>query len=134
MHTHLLTNEELRLLLSHEREETELHKAERAAIQTTDKQDELEHKVKLLEAALADMGKRIAFLEAQLSVRQSAAALAGPEPSHSRSLPAVPSATELLFATVETADGAVKRPDAEARASLSRLATYKRERKSWFRK
>jgi hypothetical protein len=121
LHTHLLTNEELSLLLSPKQAKGPEEAA--AANKTSDdRAKELERRVERLEAVLAETMKRIVFLEDQLSVRQSAAALAAPELSDGWKDPAVSAAVS---------QPAVK----EAPATLSRMETYKRDKKrSLFRK
>ncbi|TMV50855.1 hypothetical protein FE783_09310 [Paenibacillus mesophilus] len=124
MHSHLLTNEELSLLLSPK--QTNGPEETPAAEGLPDKTKELENRVERLEAALAQAMKRIVYLEDQLSVRQSAAALAVPEPQE---------------AWKEAAEsGPAEAPDAAgqgvivAPGTLSRMETYKRKKKSLFGK
>lgn len=125
MQTHLLTNEELNLLLSPKQAKGSEEAA--AGNKTSDdRAKELERRVERLEAALAETMKRIVFLEDQLSVRQSAAALSAPELAEgwkdsAVSAPAAAVAVSLL---------SVK----EAPATLSRMETYKRNKRSLFRK
>ena len=125
MQTHLLTNEELNLLLSPKQAKGSEEAA--AANKTSDdRAKELERRVERLEAALAETMKRIVFLEDQLSVRQSAAALALPE-----SQEAWKEAAESGPADAPDAIGlAVK----EVPRALSRMETYKREKRSLFKK
>ncbi|MDF2719549.1 MAG: hypothetical protein K0R28_6474 [Paenibacillus sp.] len=117
MHSQLLTNEELSLLLS-PKQSNGPEEAHAAGI-LPDRTKDLESRVERLEVALAQTIRRIVFLEDQLSVRQSAAALAAPESAES---------------------GPAEAPDAagmavmEVSRTLSRMETYKRKKKSLFRK
>lgn len=122
MHTHLLTNEELSLLLSPKQEKGPEETAA-ANMTSDDRAKELERRIERLEAALAETMKRIVFLEDQLSVRQSAAALAAPELSEWKE-PAVSAP-----ATVVSQPAVMEAP-----ATLSRMETYKRDKRSLFRK
>lgn len=124
MHSHLLTNEELSLLLSPK--QTNGPEETPAAEGLPDKTKELESRVERLEAALAQTLKRVVFLEDQLSVKQSAAALAAPE-------------SQEAWKEADVS-GPAEAPDAAGQAviaapgTLSRMETYKRKKRSLFGK
>ncbi|MEF3303993.1 hypothetical protein [Paenibacillus sp. GYB003] len=120
MHSDWLTKEELSLLLSPGRAEEDKEAGETAPDRNG--RNELEKRVAQLEAALAEMGKRIAHLEDQLSVRQSAAALASAERT-----------AERKEEPGEPARSGKEEPESP-RATLSRVNTYKRGRAFWFPK
>lgn len=124
MNSHLLTHEELSLLLSPKQENEPDDAA--APAKEPGNAGELGMRVQRLEAALAEMMRRIAFLEAQLSVRQSAAVLAV------SGISALPN--EAASAIESVAIVPVERPPKPEppAATLSRVATYKREKRSFF--
>ncbi|GAA3403105.1 hypothetical protein ACFFNY_05915 [Paenibacillus hodogayensis] len=129
MRNSLLSQEELNLLLSSKPGE-EPEEPVTAARLRRNKSSELE-RIERLEAALSETLKRIAFLEDQLSVRQSAAALSAAEPAES------PKASEPRRAGDSAAIH--RKPVQEQRSvppsvrpePLSRVDTYKRGKRWW---
>lgn len=126
MHNHLISNEELRLLLTPQSDQG--LEAAAAAERTTAKPAALEKRIELLEAQLTEMVKRVLFLEDQLSVRQSAAALALAEAAEARSV------AETAIVPYEAERASVRVVELALPSTPLRVDTYKREKKkSWFR-
>jgi hypothetical protein len=92
---------------------------------------DLNKRVQRLEAVIAGLIKRVVYLEDQLSVRHSASVLSASDTTHAAEQSASASESVALVVS-EPPKPQWPVPVAAPTTALSRLATYKREKRSFF--